>query len=50
MLRERTVSGAGEMMSQEIGLVDGKLTFSQANRQAMSMAQIQDVSEVLNMS
>ena len=40
----------GEAMAEELGLGDGKLTFAQANCQAMDMAQLQDISEVLNMS
>ena len=50
MLAERTKSGAGEMMSQELSFSHSKLTFAQANSQAMSLAQVQDISEVLNMS
>ena len=39
---------AGEAMTQELSLRGGKLTFAQANCQAMGMAQLQDVSEMLN--
>ena len=36
-------------MAKELGLGDSELTFAQANCQAMDMAQLQDVSEMLNM-
>ena len=47
MLGEKTKTKAGEMVSQE--LVHSKLTFAQTNRQAMSLAQLQD-NRVLTMS
>ena len=49
MLEERTETRPGEMVAQELSLRDSKLTFAQANRQAMGKAQLQDISEVLNM-
>ena len=42
-------AGTGEAMAQELGLGEGKLSFAQANRQAMDTAQLQDVSVMLNM-
>ena len=45
MIEERAETGAGEMVAQELSLGDSKLTFAQA----MSTAQLQDISEVLNM-
>ena len=46
---ERVETGTGEGMTQELSLGDGELTLAQANPQAMDTAQLQDVSEVLNM-
>ena len=46
---KRMEDGTGEAMAKELGLGDCKLTFAQANRQAMDMAQLQDISEMLNM-
>ena len=48
MLGERTETGAGEIVSQDLSLGDGKLTFAQANCQAIGLAQLQDILEVLN--
>ena len=42
-------AGAGETVSQELGFRYGKLTLAQAYRQAMGAAQLQDVTEMLNM-
>ena len=50
MLGERTETGAGEMLSQELSLRHGKFTCAQANCQAMTSAQVQDISKILNMS
>ena len=50
ILGERTEPRTGEMMAQELSLGDSKLTFAQANHQAMGTAQLQDILEVLNMS
>ena len=50
VLGERVETGAGEMMSNELGLGDSELTFAQADRQAMGTAQLQDISEILNMT
>ena len=49
MLGERAETGTGEMVSQELSLGHSKFTFSQADRQAMGGAQVQDISEILNM-
>ena len=49
MLGKRMEAGTGEAMAKEIGLRDSKLTFAQANHQAMGTAQLQDFSEMLNM-
>ena len=38
-----------EAVAKELGLGDCKLALAQANRQAMDSAQLQDVSEMLNM-
>ena len=50
VLGERVETGVGEMVSQELSLGHSKFTFAQANRQAMSSAQVQDILEILNMS
>ena len=39
----------GETVSQELGFRHGKLTLAQAYGQAMGAAQLQNVSEMLNM-
>ena len=49
VLWERVEAGTGEAMTQELDLRDSKLTFALANHQAMSTAQLQEVSEMLNM-
>ena len=49
MLGERTQTGTGEMVSKELSLRYSELTFAQANRQAISLAQVQGISEMLNM-
>ena len=49
MLDERAEAGTGEAMTQELGLRDIKLTLAQANCQAMDIAQLQDVPEMLKM-
>ena len=43
VLWERMEARAGEAMTQELSIGDSKLTFAQANRQAMGMAQLQDI-------
>ena len=48
MLVKRMEARSGEAMTQELGLWDSKLTLAQADCQAMGMAQLQDVSEMLN--
>ena len=49
MLGKRMEAGTGEAMAKELGLWDSKLTFTQANGQAMGMAQLQNVLEMQNM-
>ena len=49
MLKERVEAGTDEAISQELGLGNPKLTFAQANCQALDSAQLQDASEMLNM-
>ena len=49
MLGKRMEAGAVEAMAKELGLWDIKLTLPQANSQAMATAQLQDISEILNM-
>ena len=49
MLGKRMEAGTGEVMAKELGLRDSKLTFAHANCQALGPAQLQDVSEMLNM-
>ena len=49
MLLKRVEARASESMAQELGLRDGKLALAQTNHQAMGLAQLQDVSEMLNM-
>ena len=49
VLREKVEARTSEAMAKELGLWNSKLTFSQANHQAMSMAQLQNVLEMLNM-
>ena len=46
---QRMQAGTGESVSKELGLRHGKLALAQANRQAMGAAQLQDVTEMLNM-
>ena len=41
-------AGTGEAMTKELSLWNSKLTLAQANREAMDAAQLQDVSEMLN--
>ena len=45
----RGLAGTGEFVSKELGLRHGKLALAQANHQAMGRAQLQDVTEMLNM-
>ena len=45
MMEART----GEVIAQELSFGHSKLTFAQVNHQAMDSAQLQDVSEILNM-
>ena len=49
VLLERLETGTCEGLAQELVLRDNKLTFSQADCQVMDTAQLQDVSEMLNM-
>ena len=49
MLGERGETGDGEMVSKELSFRYSKLTFVQANCQAMSLPQVQDILEILNM-
>ena len=49
MLGKRMEAGAGEAMAKELSLQDSELTLAQANCQAKSMAQLQDVVQMLNM-
>ena len=49
MLGKRMEARTGEGMAKKISLWDSKLTFSQANCQVVGTAQLQDVSEMLNM-
>ena len=49
VLRQRMEAGAGEAVSEELGLRNGKLALAHANLQAMGSAQLQDVLEMLNM-
>ena len=39
----------GKAVAKELGLRHGELTLAQANCQAMGTAQLQDVTEMLNM-
>ena len=48
VFQERVKTRTGGVMAQELSLGDGKLTFAQANCQAIDTAQLQDVSEMLN--
>ena len=50
MLGERAETRTGEMVSKELSLRYSKFIFAQANCQAMSSAQVQDISEIQNMS
>ena len=49
VLGQRMKAGTGESVSKELCLRHGKLALAQANRQAMGVAQLQDVREMLNM-
>ena len=49
VLWKRVEDAAGEAMTQELGLRDNKLTLAGANCQAMGTAQLQEISEMLNM-
>ena len=49
MLKESAEARTGETMTQELGFGNPELTFTQANLQAMDSAQLQEVSEMLNM-
>ena len=42
-------TGTGEAVAEELGFGNCKLALAQANHQAMDSAQLQDVSEMLNM-
>ena len=49
VLGQRMQASTGESMSEELGLRHGKLTLAQANCQSIGAAQLQDVTEMLNM-
>ena len=49
VLWQRMQAGTGEVVAKELGLRHGKLALAQANCQAMGAAQLQDVTEMLNM-
>ena len=49
VLWQRVKALTGESVSKELGLRHGKLALVQANCQAMGAAQLQDVTEMLNM-
>ena len=49
VLGQMMQAGTGESVSKELGLRHGKLTLAQVNCQAMGAAQLQDVTEMLNM-
>ena len=49
MLGQGMKAGTGESVSKELGLRHSKLALAQANCQAMGVAQLQDVTEMLNM-
>ena len=49
VLGKRVQAGTGESVSKKFGFRYGKLTLAQAYRKAMSAAQLQDVTEMLNM-
>ena len=48
VLGQRMQASTGESVSKELGLRHSKLALAQANGQAMGMAQLQDVTEMLN--
>ena len=48
MLTYRLEAGTGEVMAKELILKNNKLTLAQANCQAVGSAQLQDISEMLN--
>ena len=49
VLGERMETRTGEVVAKELSFRNCKLAFAQANRQAMDPAQLQDISERLNM-
>ena len=49
MLRQSMQAGTGEAVSKELGLRYGELALAHANRQAMGVTQLQEISEMLNM-
>ena len=49
VLQKRMETGTDDAVAQELGLGDNNLTLAQANCKAMDSAQLQDVSEMLNM-
>ena len=46
---QRVQARTGEAVAKELSLRHGKLSLAQANCQAMGVAQLQDVTEMLNM-
>ena len=48
VLGQRMQARTGEAVAKELGLRHGKLALAKANCQAMGVAQLQDVSEMLN--
>ena len=49
VLGKRVKAGTGESVSQEFCFRHGELTLAQAYRPAMGAAQLQDVTEMMNM-
>ena len=49
MFEKRAEARTCEVMTQELGLRNPKFTFAQANCQVMDLAQLQDISKMLNM-
>ena len=47
MLGQRVQAGTGETVSKELCFMYGELTLAQAYRQAVGVAQLQDVLEML---
>ena len=49
VLGQRMQASTGEFVSKELGFRHGELALAQVNFQAMGVAQLQDVTEMLNM-